>query len=104
MIADDASRDCRVHTTEAQLCVRHAKLPDEKYRNIQRSLPVTPVSYPFKHVVMKTHSAAQEISILNWENAHVGQLTNTVFLAMVESDVYRLYYREFIQPQTFQRI
>ena len=33
-MADDASRDCRVHVIEAQLYVRPVKLSDEKYRNI----------------------------------------------------------------------
>ena len=28
---------------------------------------------------MKTHFAAQGISSLNWENAHVGQLPNSVY-------------------------
>ena len=37
-------------------------------------------------MVMKTHSIAQGISSLNWENAHVGQLPNRVFMAMVDSD------------------
>ena len=71
-MADDASADCRVRITEAQLCVWHVKLSDEKYRKIQQSLPVTPPCYPIKCVVMETHSAAQGISSLNWENAHVG--------------------------------
>ena len=35
---------------------------------------------------MKTHSIAQGISSLNWENAHVGQLPNRVFMAMVDND------------------
>ena len=34
LIADDASRDCRVCIIEVQLCVRYVKLSDEKYRNI----------------------------------------------------------------------
>ena len=32
-MADDTSRDCRVCIIETQLCVRHVKLSDEKYRN-----------------------------------------------------------------------
>ena len=35
LMADDASKDCRVCITEAQLCTRYANLSDEKYRNIQ---------------------------------------------------------------------
>ena len=35
---------------------------------------------------MKTHSIAQGISSLNWENAHMGQLPNRVFMAMVDND------------------
>ena len=35
---------------------------------------------------MLSHSVAQRISSLNWENAHVGQLPNRVFMAMVDND------------------
>ena len=38
LMADDASRDCRVRIIEAQLCVRYVKLPDKKYRDIQQFL------------------------------------------------------------------
>ena len=62
------------------------KLSDEKYKNIEQSLPATPACYPVKRVVMRTHSTAQRISNLNWENAHVGQLRNRVFMAMVDND------------------
>ena len=34
LMADDASRDCRVPIIEAQLCVQCVKLSDEKYKNI----------------------------------------------------------------------
>ena len=64
-MADDASRHCRVRIREAQMCVRHVKLSDEKYRKIQQSLPAKPACYPIKRVVMKTHSVAQGISSLN---------------------------------------
>ena len=37
---------------------------------------------------MKTLSVAQGISSLNLENAHVGQLANRVFMAMVDNDAY----------------
>ena len=37
LMADDASKDCRVCITGAQLCTRYANLSDEKYRNIQQS-------------------------------------------------------------------
>ena len=74
LMADDRSKDCRVCIIEAQLCVRHVKLSDEKYRNIQQSFPVTPASYPIKRVFMKTNFIAQGISSLYWENAHMGQL------------------------------
>ena len=49
LMADDASRDCRVRIKEAQLCVRYVKLSDEKYINIQQRN---------KRVVMNTHSVA----------------------------------------------
>ena len=75
-MADDASRDCGVCIIEAQLYVRYIKLSDEKYRNIQQSLQATTACYPIKRLVTKTHSVAQEISSLNWENAHVRQLPN----------------------------
>ena len=88
MIADDASRDCRVCIIEAQLWVQYVKLSNEKYKNIQQSLPATPACYPIKRVVMKIHSVAQGISSLNWENARVGQLPNRVFMAMVDNDAY----------------
>ena len=87
-MADDASRDYRVRIIETQLCDWHVKLSDEKYKNIQESLPATPVCYPSKHVVMKTNSVAQGISSLDWENAHVGQLRNRVFMAEVDNDAY----------------
>ena len=73
-MADDASRDCTVRIIEAQLYVQYVKLSDEKYRNIQQSLPATPACYSFKCMVMKTHSVTQGISSLNRENARVGQL------------------------------
>ena len=75
-MADDASRDCGVCIIEAQLYVRYIKLSDEKYRNIQQSLPATTACDPIKRLVTKTHSVAQGISSLNRENAHVGQLLN----------------------------
>ena len=78
-----ASRVCNI---EAQLCVRYVKLFDKKYENIQQSSPATPASYPIKRVVMKTHSVAQGISSLNWENAHVGQLPKRVFSVMAVND------------------
>ena len=37
---------------------------------------------------MKTHYVAQGISSLYWENAHVGQLTNRVFMTMVDKNAY----------------
>ena len=49
LMADDASRDCRVRIKEAQLCVRYVKLSNEKYINIQQRN---------KRVVMNTHSVA----------------------------------------------
>ena len=58
LMTDDASRDCRVRNIETQLCVRYVKLSDEKYRNIQQSLPAIPACYPIKRVVMKIHSVA----------------------------------------------
>ena len=88
MMADDASRDCRFCIIEAQLCVRHVNVSDEKFRIIQKSLPATPACYPIKCVVMKTHSVTQGLSSLNWENAHVGQLPNRVFMVLVDNDAY----------------
>ena len=83
-MADDASRDCKVGIIEAQLCVQYVILPDEKYRNIQQSLQATLACYPIKRVVIKT--VAQGISSLHWENSHMGQLPNRVFIAMVDND------------------
>ena len=37
---------------------------------------------------MKTHSVAQEISSFNWVNAHMNQLLNRVFVAMMDNDTY----------------
>ena len=88
LMDDDTSRDCRVRIIEAQVYVRYVKLSDEKYKNIQQSLPATPACYPIKRMVMKTHSVLQGISSLNWKNAHVGQLPNRVFMAMVGNDAY----------------
>ena len=88
-MADDASRySHRVHIIKAQLCDRHVKLSDEKYRDIQQSLPAIPAWYPIKCVVIKTHSVVEGISSLNWENAHVSQLPNRVFMAIVDNDAY----------------
>ena len=58
LMADDASRDCRVRIIEAHLFVRYVKLSDEKYKNIQQSLPATPACYSIKRLVMKTYSVA----------------------------------------------
>ena len=88
LMADDASRDCRVCIIEAQLCFRYVKLSDEKCRNIQQSLPATLACYPAKRMVMKTNSIVQGISSFNWENAHVGQLPNRVSMGMVDNNVY----------------
>ena len=48
LMADDASRDCRVRIIEAQLCVRYVKLPDKKYRDIQQFLLATSACYSIK--------------------------------------------------------
>ena len=88
LTADDASRDPRFCIIEAQLCVRHVKLSDDKYSIIQQSLPATTACCPIKYVIMKTHFLAKEISSLNWKNAHVGQLPSRVFMAMVDNDSY----------------
>ena len=45
--------------------------------------------YSIKRVVMKRNSVAQGKSSLNWKNAHVGQLPNRVFMAMVDNNVYK---------------
>ena len=37
---------------------------------------------------MKTYSVAQGILSLNWENAHVVQLPNRVFMTKVDNDAY----------------
>ena len=78
LMADDASKNYRVCIIEAQLFVQHVKSSNEKCRNIQQFLPATPACYPIRRVVTKTHSVAQGISCLNWENAHVSQLPNRV--------------------------
>ena len=59
-------------------------MPEERYRNIQQSLPATPACYPIRHGVMKAHSVAKGTSSLNWENAYVGQVPNRVLIAMVD--------------------
>ena len=59
LMADDARRDFRIPIRELQFRDRYVKLFDEKYRNIQQSLPTTSDCYPIKQVVMKTHSVAQ---------------------------------------------
>ena len=85
-MADDASRDYRVRIIEAKSCVWYVKRYDGKYRGIEQSLPATLACYPVKDLVMKTHSVAQGISSVNWENAHVAQLPNRVFMAVVGND------------------
>ena len=88
LIADDASSDFRVRIIEAQLCIPYVKLSDEKYRSIQQTLTATPSCYPIKRVVMKSHSVGQGILSLNWENAHVDKLPNSVVIVMVDNDAY----------------
>ena len=83
-MADNRSRDCRVGVIELQLGIRYVKLSNEKYMNIQQSLPATPACYPVKRVVIRTQFVLQGISSLNWENTHVGQLANRVFMAVVD--------------------
>ena len=83
-MADNRSRDCRVGVIELQLRIRYVKLSNEKYMNIQQSLPATPACYPIKRVVIRTQFVVQGISSLNWENTHVGQLANRVFMAVVD--------------------
>ena len=48
LMSDDVSREYRVRIIESQLCVRCVKLSDEKYKNIQPSLPATVACYPIK--------------------------------------------------------
>ena len=45
----------------------------------------TPVLYPINRAEIKTHSVAQGLSSLNWENAILGQIPNRVFAAMTEN-------------------
>ena len=59
LMADDVRRDFRVRIIEVKLCVRHVKLSNEKYRDIQHSLSATPVCYPIKCVVINSNSVAQ---------------------------------------------
>ena len=87
-MADNTSRDCRVCVIELQLRIRYVKLSNEKYMNIQQFLPATPACYPITRVVIRTHFVVQGISSLNWENTHVGQLANRVFMAVVDNDAY----------------
>ena len=65
MMADDASRDCKVCIIEAQFCIWRDKLSDEKYIKIQQCLPTTPTCFPIKWVIMKTHFVVQRVSCLN---------------------------------------
>ena len=51
-------------------------------------MPATPACYLMKRVIMNTHSVAQELSSLNWKNAHMGHLPNRVFMAIVGNDAY----------------
>ena len=75
MMADKRSRDCRVGVIELQLRIRYVKLSNEKYMNIQQSLPATPACYPIKRVVIRTQFVVQGISSLNWGEYSCGSIS-----------------------------
>ena len=68
---------------EVVFCLRKVQLSPHK--SIQQILEKSPALYPINRVEIKTHSVAQGLSSLNWENAILGQIPNRVFIAMTES-------------------
>ena len=66
-------------------CLRKVQLSTHKFQSIQQRLEKTPALYPINRVEIKTHSVAQGLSSLNWENAVLGQIPNRVFVAMAEN-------------------
>ena len=85
-MADDASKDASLKILDAQLCVRKVQLKMSKFQEIQQTLETIPIHYPITRVELKTHSVAQGISSLNWENAVVGQLPTRVVVGMTDND------------------
>ena len=59
---------------EVIFCLRKVQLSLHKFQSIQQRLEKTPALYPFNRIEIKTHSVAQGLSSLNWENAMLGQI------------------------------
>ena len=75
----------KVSFQEVTFCLRKVQLSPQKFQSIQQRLEKTPALYPINHVEIKTHSVAQGLSSLNWENAILGQIPNRAFVAMTEN-------------------
>ena len=75
----------KVSFQEVIFCLRKVQLSPKKFQSIQQRLDKTPALYPINRVEIKTHSVAQDLSLLNWENAILGQMPNRVFTAMVDN-------------------
>ena len=61
----------KVSFQEVIFCLRKVQLSPHKFQSILERLEKTPASYPINHV--ETHSVAQGLSSLNWENAILSQ-------------------------------
>ena len=55
-------------------CSRKVQLSPHKFQSIQKRLEKTPALYPINRIEIKTHSVAQGLSSLNWENAILDQI------------------------------
>ena len=78
----------KVSFQEVVFCLRKVQLCPPKFQPIQQRLKKTPALYPINRVEIKTHSVAQGLSSLNWENAILGQIPNRVFIAMTENSAF----------------
>ena len=59
---------------EVIFCLRKVQLSLHKFQSVQQRPEKTPALYPFNGIEIKTHSVAQCLSSLNWENAILGQI------------------------------
>ena len=70
---------------EVIFCVRKVLLTPHKFQSIQQKLERSPALYPIHRTEFKTHSVAQGLSSVNWENAILGQLPKRIFLGMLDN-------------------
>ncbi|XP_066911110.1 uncharacterized protein F54H12.2-like [Clytia hemisphaerica] len=84
----------KVKITDAVLCIRKVELTHHKFVEIQKHLEKNVASYPINRVLVKTHSIAAGLTSLNWDNLILGQLSNRIFLGMIDNDSYTGNYKK----------